>query len=469
MELRDRNKLLYGRAGFGVSLGDDTQPRPIGDLVPGMFPGQQPDPLSVVTEAEWAEVMPRKEMDPQARKEKRTEMRQQLGELNLRWLNEMVTTPYPLLEKTSLFWHGHFACRIDNPYFQQRLLQDIRSNALGNFGDLLKAVSKSPAMLSFLNNQQNRKQHPNENFAREVMELFTLGRGHYSEDDIKEAARAFTGWGFDTNGSFIFRERAHDTGQKKLLGKKGNFTGDDVLDILLEQKQAATFITQKLYRYFVSDTRIDEGRVNELAKYFYHQDYDIGKLLARLFTEDWFYDEKNIGAKIKSPVELIVGYLRTVPLRFTNEKTPLQLQRILGQMLFAPPNVAGWPGGKSWIDSSSLVIRMRLPEALLGSKEINLQLKMLDTELADTSEKMEIHTTQFNLARAHPDWSNYVNYWKQQPLQTLPEALADYLLPVRLPGEKLEALKQFADKDTPEEYIKSLTILLMELPEYQLC
>lgn len=469
MELRERNKLLYDRAGFGISLRDYTQPRPIASLVPELFPQQPPGPLTVVAEADWAEAMPRKEMDPQQRKEKNKEMREQLGALNLLWLNEMVETSYPLLEQTSLFWHGHFACRIDHPYFQQKLLQDIRSNALGNFGDLLRAVSKSPAMLSFLNNQQNRKQHPNENFAREVMELFTLGRGHYSEDDIKEAARAFTGWGFDPNGEFVFRERAHDDGQKKFLGKKGNFTGDDILDILLEQKQTAVFITQKLYRYFVNDTHIDESRVKELAKYFYQQNYDIGKLLTRLFTEDWFYDDKNIGTKIKSPVALMVGYCRTVPLRFTNEKTPLQLQRILGQMLFAPPNVAGWPGGKNWIDSSSLVLRMRLPEALLGSKEINLQLKALDTELADASEKMDVHTTQFNLARAHPDWDHYVTYWKQQPQQTLPEALAAYLLPVRLPQQQLDVLKQFADKDTPEEYIKSLTILLMELPEYQLC
>ncbi|PZF71480.1 DUF1800 domain-containing protein [Taibaiella soli] len=469
MELRERNKLLYDRAGFGISLSDYDQPKPIENLTQSLFPKQAAAPLTVVTAAAWAENAPRKEMDPQERKEKRMEMRQLVGDLNLLWLNEMVQTAYPLLEKTSLFWHGHFACRIDNPYFQQDLLQNIRSNALGNFGDLLKAVSKSPAMLSFLNNQQNRKQHPNENFAREVMELFTLGRGHYSEDDVKEAARAFTGWGFDQSGGFVFRERAHDEGRKKFLGKEGNFNGDDILNILLAQKQTSVFITQKLYRYFVSDTRTDERRVNELAKYFYHENYDIGKLLEKMFTEDWFYDDQNIGAKIKSPVELIVGYMRTVPLRFTNEKTPLQLQRILGQLLFAPPNVAGWPGGKNWIDSSSLVIRMRLPEAFLGSKEINLQLKELDTDLAEASEKMEVHTQQFNLARANPDWDNYVNYWKQQAEQTLPKSLAAYLLPFQLPPEKLDVLKKFADKDSSEEYIKSLTILLMEMPEYQLC
>src|SRR6185312_4315427 len=173
--------------------------------------------------------------------------------LNLTWLNEMINSEAQLREKMSLFWHGHFACRVVNIYFQQQLLNVIRANALGNFGDLLREVSKSPAMLSFLNNQQNRKQHPNENFAREVMELFTMGRGNYTENDIKEAARAFTGWGANISGEFAFRKFQHDDGQKTVLGKTGNFTGDDVLNILLEHKQTATYITRKIYRYYVND------------------------------------------------------------------------------------------------------------------------------------------------------------------------------------------------------------------------
>jgi uncharacterized protein (DUF1800 family) len=172
--------------------------------------------------------------------------------LNLAWLTEMIDSEAQLREKMSLFWHGHFACRVVNIYFQQQLLNIIRENALGNFGDLLREVSKSPAMLSFLNNQQNKKQHPNENFAREVMELFTMGRGNYTEEDIKESARAYTGWSFNLSGEFMERPFLHDTGTKTFLGKTGNFDGDDVIDIILEQKATANFITRKIYKYFIN-------------------------------------------------------------------------------------------------------------------------------------------------------------------------------------------------------------------------
>ena len=190
-------------------------------------------------------------------KEQKKQLRKQSAEdiknLNLLWLGEMINSEAQLREKMSFFWHGHFACRVINIFFQQQLLNVIRENALGNFGDLLREVSKSPAMLSFLNNQQNRKQHPNENFAREVMELFTMGRGNYTENDVKEGARAYTGWGFNMDGEFVFRPFAHDNGQKTFLGKTGNFNGDDVIDIILEQRTTANFIAKKIYKFFFSE------------------------------------------------------------------------------------------------------------------------------------------------------------------------------------------------------------------------
>jgi len=370
-----------------------------------------------------------------------------------------------------LFWHGHFATHIDNPYFDQKLLDQFRQNALGNFGDLLVMTSKSPAMLQFLNNKQNKKQHPNENFAREVMELFTLGRGHYTEDDIKEAARAFTGWGFDGNGNFVFNEKQHDTGEKKFLGKTGNFNGDDILKILLEQKQTALFITQKLYRYFVSDEKVEGKHVNKLASVFYESNYDVGLLLRTLFTADWFYDETILGAKIKSPIELLVGYQRMLPMQFSNDKTIINLQRAMGQYLFFPPNVAGWPGGKYWIDSSSLAIRMRLPEAFFSSKELNLSLKETTAEMTDAHGPVNGDTQptkQFRIGKADVDWTNYLAYWSKVSADSLPGELAKYLLPVPIADEQMKTIMSFADRTTSETYIKSLTILLMELSEYQL-
>ena len=297
-----------------------------------------------------------------------------LKNLNLTWLNQMINSEAQMREKMSLFWHGHFACRVINIFFQQQLLNIVRENALGNFGDLLREVSKSPAMLSFLNNQQNKKQHPNENFAREVMELFTMGRGNYTENDIKEGARAFTGWGFNLQGEFVDRPFVHDTGSKTFLGKNGNFNGDDIIDILLEQKQTAKFITQKVYRYFVNDTP-DPTKIEWLANRFYQSGYDIKKLLEDIYTSDWFYNDKNIGTRIKSPVELLVGIRRLIPMELQKPEMQLLFERALGQILFYPPNVAGWPGGKNWIDSSALMLRMRIPQILTDADDFVVKPK----------------------------------------------------------------------------------------------
>jgi len=286
-----------------------------------------------------------------------------IKKINVAWLNEMINSDAQLREKMSLFWHGHFACRIQNIYYQQLLLNVIRENALENFGDLLKAVSKSASMLQFLNNQQNQKQHPNENFAREVMELFTIGRGNYTETDVKEGARAFTGWAYSIDGEFTFRQYAHDTGDKTFMGKTGNFDGDDILNILLQQKQTAVFITRKIYKYFVN-TNADEEKVQWLAARFYQNNYDIKKLMDDIFSSDWFYADANIGAHIKSPVELLVGIRRLLPMQLENDYIQLLFQRALGQLLFYPPNVAGWPGGTAWIDSSSLMLRLRIPQLI---------------------------------------------------------------------------------------------------------
>ena len=234
-----------------------------------------------------------KEMKEEDRKKIRQKQRESVRSLNLNWLNVFINTDAQLREKMAFFWHGHFACRNLNVFYQQGLLDVIRRNALGSFRDMLHEISKSAAMLNFLNNQQNRKDHPNENFAREVMELFTLGRGNYTENDIKEAARAFTGWTSNMKGEFVFRRFQHDFGSKTVLGKTGNYDGDEVLDILLSQKQTAKYITQKFYKFFVNEKDDDEN-VNWLADSFYKSTYDIVKLMEYIFNSDWIYDEKNI-------------------------------------------------------------------------------------------------------------------------------------------------------------------------------
>jgi len=203
---------------------------------------------------------------------------------------------------------------------------------------------------------------------------------HYTEQDIKEAARAFTGWSANAQGQFIFRANQHDTDSKTVLGKTGNLDGDDVLDILLDQKQTAHYIAKKIYVFFVNE-KPDKERIEWLGDRFHKSDYDISKLMSDIFTSDWFYDEKNIGAKIKSPVELIAGIQRMLPMKLENEESLIVLQRILGQMLFYPPNVAGWPGGKAWIDSSSLMMRMRIPQLINDGDELNVKPKDDDDQM----------------------------------------------------------------------------------------
>ena len=205
------------------------------------------------------------------------------------------------------------------------------------------------------------------------MELFTLGTGNYSEEDIKESARAFTGWSFKKNGSFILQKKQHDFGEKTFFGKKGNFNGDDIIDIILEQKQCARFICEKIYKYFINPI-VDKNRLEEITSIFY-KDYDIKSLMIYIFSAPWFYDEQNIGVKIKSPIELLVGIRNIVPVSFDDKKQLNYLQKMMGQILLYPVNVSGWNGDKSWIDSNTLMFRMKLASLILNNAVINLEEK----------------------------------------------------------------------------------------------
>ncbi|MCO6497203.1 MAG: DUF1800 domain-containing protein [Chitinophagaceae bacterium] len=402
-------------------------------------------------------------------KEQKVQMRKQserdIKNLNLSWLYEMINSEAQLREKLSLFWHGHFACRVVNIYFQQQLLDVIRRNALGNFGDLLRGVSKSPSMLSFLNNQQNRKKHPNENFAREVMELFTMGRGNYTEEDIKESARAFTGWGFTAAGEFVERKNQHDSGQKTFLGRTGNFNGDDILDIILEQKATAGFITKKLYAFLVNE-EIDEGRVEQLAGRFYQSNYNILQLVVDIFSSDWFYDQKNIGTRIKSPVELIAGIRRMIPMDLGRPEVQLVFQKSLGQLLFYPPNVAGWPGGKTWIDSSTLMLRLRLPQILTFNEEVKLSNKP-DDDIAMGREGVDRIAKSYRVG-SEPDWKAVAEAFKKVKREHLLSSIADSLLQTdsRVPQT---VLRRYSDDTSRESFIRTSVVQLMSTPEYQLC
>ena len=404
-------------------------------------------------------------LDQDQKKMLRKKSVEDLKSLNLLWLDTMVSSDRQLREKVSFFWHGHFACRVINVYFQQQLINTIRRNALGNFADLLREVSKSPAMLAFLNNQQNKKQHPNENFAREVMELFTMGRGSYTEEDVKESARAFTGWGFNLRGEFMERPFLHDNGVKTFLGKTGNFDGDDILNILLEQRQTAYFITEKMLRFFVGEP-MSGDRVKALGDRFYQSNYDIGGLLMEIFTSDWFYDEASIGTRIKSPIELLVGIRRMIPMTLQEPQVQLLFQRALGQVLFYPPNVAGWPGGRNWIDSSTLMLRMRIPQLVAASDEFSLRPKEDDDMMMGrqgTEDRPGKRRLQVSI-----DWTPVMNAFENIATEDLTGGIAGLLYQTKseIPAT---ILNRYIQKDSREDRIRSTMIELMSTPQYQLC
>lgn len=331
---------------------------------------------------------------------RREQLREGL-ELKNWWLQEMLSTSSPLAERMTLFWHNHFATSQQKVIRSQAMWhqhQLLRRHALGSFKTLLHAVAKDPALLAYLDAANSRKDAPNENFAREVMELFTLGEanqasaglGGYSERDIKEAARAFTGWSIERETfAFKLRPAFHDTGVKTVLGKSGNFDGDDVLDILLAQPAAARFVAGKLWREFVSPTP-DAQALERLASGYRQSGYNTAALLRELFLSDAFWAEAQRGSLIKSPVDLVVGTLRQFGFDYA-DALPFSLKTAqLGQNLLVPPNVKGWPGQNDWINSSTLLERKRFTEQLLKATEASqsarqAQMQRMKNEFAGNS------------------------------------------------------------------------------------
>ncbi|WP_144282991.1 DUF1800 domain-containing protein [Chryseobacterium echinoideorum] len=449
------NKHLISRAGFGISI---DQLGNINDWTLQKFSA------NLFQEYPFAEILYKtpdfvktESHEPKTSAEQRRQQQKvnqkQNEELNLNFLFSMAYNKDQLSEKMAFFWHGHFATRINNPQFNQQLLNFIRKNALGSFRNLLIGVSKSPAMLSFLNNQQNKKDHPNENFAREVMELFTMGRGNYTETDIKELARAFTGWAYDKEGNFKERKNQHDEGEKIFQGKKGNFNGDDALEIILEQKITAKFITEKIYGFFVNEIP-DQSIIRKLSKDFYESDYDIKSLMKNIFTSTWFYDQKNIGNRIKSPTELMVGMMRILPMQIQNPENIVIYQKLLGQMLLYPPNVSGWPNGKSWIDSSTLMLRMQIPQIWSGIRTIEYSARE-DDDVDMGMKSREALNKAYKNPNIKIDWSAVENIFRNKNPH-------DYLI-INSDSLNMNIVKEFSDIHQTKPIIN-----IMSTPEYQL-
>ncbi len=296
------------------------------------------------------------------------EQRERLTELRQWWLERMVSGKRPLQEKLTLFWHGHFATsaqKVRDAYLMYRQNDIFRRNAAGNWLTMLEQVSKDPAMLLWLDQAQSRKEHPNENFAREVMELFVLGEGHYTERDVTEAARALTGWSYERGEQeFVHRPMAHDTGSKTILGQTGYFRGEDVLRIITSQPQAAKYITAKLWKFFVDDNPPADA-INQLAGQFQTAKLEFKPVLRTIFTSDVFYSPQVVRNQVKSPTQWLVSSVRLLERPLPQPQMVNNMMRTLGQELFAPPNVKGWDGGLAWITTNNLLARYNLSAFLV--------------------------------------------------------------------------------------------------------
>lgn len=485
-----KNQHLLSRAGFGVCIADIPHLGKNPEKVFKRLLKASQEPIKEIkvqnpfVASNTAEIVAMdttiskedlKEQNAERRRAVNKQSAEDIKQISIDWMNEMATSQARLREKMALFWHGHFACISGNSMYQEQLLKVIRTHALGDFSTLLTAVSKSAAMLNFLNNQENKKKHPNENFAREVMELFTLGRGNYTEKDVKEVARAFTGWHHEQDGSFKFNEKTHDDGEKTFLGQQGKFNGDDALRIILEQPQAARFIAQKIYKYLVNE-QIDEQQLNELTAQFIKSNLNIADLLTHIFTSDWFYEERNIGVIIKSPVLYMAGIRTFLPMTLKNETVQILIERLLGQWLFNPPNVAGWPGGKAWIDGSSLMLRLKIPLLIKNDENIDLKPKENDDIQMGRKESFETGAQQKKKKAGAPyqiiasvDWTKLTKALDVKDKQAAWTALASLLIqsPARQFNE--DTIKLEMENEDLVQFTKRVTIQMMSTPEYQLC
>lgn len=455
---------LYWRVGFGIGISelDSLKSDSKSNIITNIFSKSKDVNLLQLDLSELNHIKSKnpkvlkKEMGEAAFQKLRQKGRQKVRDLNHAWIDRLCEPTSILREKMTLFWANTFVCRDNNIFHIQHYNNTLRRHALGDFRNFVKAIAKEASMSKYLNNRQNVKESPNENFARELMELFTLGVGNYTENDIKESARAFTGWSFKNNGDFFLRKQKHDYEEKTFFGKTGHFNGDDIIDIILEQKQCAKFICAKVYKYFVNPN-VDEDRLEEITTLFY-KDYNIEKLMQHIFTSDWFYNEKNIGAKIKSPIELLVGIHRVVPVTFNKKRQLNYLQKMMGQVLLYPDNVSGWKGDKSWIDSNTLMFRMKLPSLLLNNAIINLEEKGAFEDSFEAYYKKEKNRKKFlNVTQKWQQFEKEYGHLK-------PDELRDMIVISKIDKDTKGLISNLEVKSN-----KDYCIQLMSIPEYQLC
>jgi len=371
-----------------------------------------------------------------------------LADIQTWWLTRMVLTERPLLEKMVLFWHGHFATsirKVNNVSYMFQQNQFFRANALGDFRDILVGVSKDPSMLVWLDSNSNRKGAPNENYGRELLELFSMGIGNYTETDVKEAARAFTGWHLDRQaGTFVFNSRLHDYDSKTFLGKTGNFDGADIIDIDVQQPATARFISKKLFSFFAYQNPELEV-IDRLADVYFTNNRSIEAIVEAIFRSEEFYSPKAVFTMVRSPVNLVVSAKRLVGGQI-NAGAMLAAMRRAGQELFAPPDVSGWKTGMEWISTSRLLERFNYGATIAGT-------------VANGGDIISQVRT-----RKYEGPVSLVEFLNNKILQRYPEDKRRQLLEQLA----LESLGLNPSTSTIEKATRTLIAVIMATPEFQL-
>lgn len=384
---------LWNRAGFGARTEDIERSVTLGReaAVAAMLrsgPDAAPFFVERFLDVPRAEQKEMSDTERQRRNNSaRDKERRQLQDFTGWWVDRMQECDQPMRERMVLFWHGYFTSSVDEVRRANMLIrqnQFFRENALGNFRTILKGMLRDPALLTYLDNDANRKGRPNENLARELMELFTLGLGNYTEKDVKEVARALTGRTVDAQGDYSFDKGAHDDGAKEILGQKGKFNGDDVARILLEQPACSRHVARRILRWFEA-VEPDQARVDEYAALLREKDWELRPLFEKLFQDPAFYREEVMGARVQSPIEYMVGMSRRM-----GQRVPAPLvasaSAMLGMRLFAPPNVKGWEEGTAWITTSSLMQRGNIAGLLLGAVRVDDVFVTSDADMQEMTE-----------------------------------------------------------------------------------
>ncbi len=391
--------------------------------------------------------------------------RNQMRKIQRWWITRMIQTPRPFEEKMTLFWHGHFATNyrgIEDSYHMYAQNRMLRHYAIGNFADLLRGIIRDPAMLRYLNNNQNRKRSPNENLARELMELFSLGEGNYTERDIKDGAKALTGFTYQDD-TFFYDKNTHDNTTKHILGVTGNLDADGFVSAILRSQACAPFICAKLYKFFVADIPTDVKAlkgpartvVRKMSTMLQQQHYELKPVIRRLFLSRHFYDPSVMGTKIKSPAELVVGSIRSLNAPPRNISIIADAMDRMGQSVFLPPSVKGWDGGRSWINTSTLFVRQNTLVYMLTGRQANRNF---------------IDRTHYDPTRLVPSM-NDPRLDGNPPPELIANELLDLVLghrPEGAAGHLVEAANK-VDKPNSAKGITAMLMLITSMPEYQLC